>query len=113
MLFGFGYHDIILKPLVKLLERDFHVTQDPEQSNFLRIASKPAFLYWLTAEPNLTTEVKVMVADVVERDKWFTIGQLEETVRAQAVSRLFRNSDLPDNVSNLLRLRQPNVILRL
>ena len=112
-LFGLSYYDIIIKPLLRLIERDALVTADEEQTSFLIEACKPALLYWTTAEPNLKLEIKLKIADTIENKLWHSATQWDDIIRTQAVLRLFRNSSIPQNYHKLTGLKQPTLILYL
>jgi hypothetical protein len=57
-LFDCSYYDIIVKLMIKLIERDARITGEEAQTRFLIESARGAFSHWLIAEPNLTSEVK-------------------------------------------------------
>ena len=84
-LYSCSYYDTIIRPLVKLLERDQRMTGDQEQSEFLRDSARPAFSNWLVAEPNLDIDVKTLIADVVESKRWATTQEWDTLIKTKAV----------------------------
>ena len=112
-LFGLSYYNVIIKPLVKLIERNHRVMNDSQQTQFLKEKSTEAFRFWCSAEPNLTLEMKQIINEVTSNERWYTYLELEEKVKKQATLRLFKDSPVPLQYINLINLKEPNLILML
>ena len=52
-----GFFDIIIKPLMKMMERNLRVTQNEEEDAFLKDAVKNSFKEWLIVEPKYSSRL--------------------------------------------------------
>ena len=110
-LFGIGYYDVIIKPLLKLIKRDLEVNQDNDQHLFLVEASISAFTSWLTFEPNLTQKVKSKIAEVLEKKSYPDYTEWDRLVKVEAAQRLLRNTPNIPDFTKIAKLTQPTIIL--
>ena len=112
-LMGISFFNIIVKPVLKLLENiilrannennDFHIS-------FMKQASKNIFKIWITVEPNHTPRMKEMILEFLTNDKLYTTEEYSKALISEAAYRLFRNTQIPENVNSLTKLNLPRLI---
>ena len=110
-LFKISFFDIIIKPMMKIVEKLEHNTDDLDYINFIKESIMECFKTWLTIEDHWSTKIKNMIADTLERKKFYTSTTWAENIREEAARRLFRNCDDFRNVIPIKNLQEPDVIL--
>ncbi len=75
--FKIGFYVVIVRPLFKIIERNSKLIDDDEQTIFLREAALRALYEWGTIEENLTTRVKNLILDTIEKKAWYGIEEWE------------------------------------
>ena len=109
-LFKIGFFDIMIKPLLRTIERDQFITNDQGQTDFLKSAIKPLLLEWSNIEENLTPKIKQMIIQACSENVYYNSWEWEKEVRKEAATRLFRNS-INQNLSlKLENLTEPNIV---
>ena len=58
--FKLGYYDIIIRPVKKLLERNYNFTNNKEEEEMLNECLNISFKNWIIQEPKYTEKIKVM-----------------------------------------------------
>ena len=106
---GISFLYIIVKPVLKLLDnvslRTYSQNQD-SQMKFLKEECKKIFTVWTRVEPNHIAILKEMLLK-------FRIYSTEEWTKAipnDTAYRLYRNTQPPKNVLNLVKLRLSRLI---
>jgi len=111
-LFKMGFYDIMIRPLVKVIERNLAVINDLQQTEFLKEVTKKALLVWLSIETNQFEKVKELVRNT-QQGQWFSSEQWDRSVREHALNRIYRGANLTELGPTITKLKKPNLILYL
>ena len=111
-LFKMGFYDIMVRPLIKVIDRYFNFVKDNEQANFLKTIATKAFITWISIENNQSEGVKSMVSNL-SNGEWYSLLQWDKTVREYAFTRIFRGTNLSDLGQCVINLKKPNLLLYL
>ena len=72
---------------------------------FLKEATKKAFLYWTVAEQNQSKPIIESMKMYVENKMNITINDWDQLIQQEAVERLFKNSEIPKEYTRLKNLK--------
>ena len=106
-----SYFDIIIKPLLRIIERADVIIGDQENIDFLKEASIECFKYWLICEPNWSMTIKKRIADTIDGLVYYNSEEWEKIIRLEAVERLFKGHINDRRIKNMIRIKEPDVIL--
>ena len=109
-LLGISYYNIIMKPLLKLITKQKEFNNNDDYIQFLYEASKKAIITWNKVEENNTDEIKKLMNDYLEGNRFIPIEEWENTIYKEAIKRLFRNDKIPETIISKEKLKAPNII---
>ena len=109
-LMGISYYSIIIKPLLKLLTDQYNNNSNDEYKEFLYEASKKAMHAWIKVEENNTPEIKELINEYIEGNKFIQIEEWENKIYLEALKRLFRNNNIPNKITKQIKMKTPNII---
>ena len=112
-IYKIGFYDIMIRPTLKLIERNFRYNESETQRSILKKATVKSFLCWINIEENQDTEVKNRILEIRNESNWYSTEQWDNLVRYTAVSRLFKGSEIVQVPPRILKCRAPNIILLL
>ncbi len=112
-LFKISFFDIIIKPLLKAIERNERVTQNQEVSRYLKKASIVAFKCWIVEEINLPDHIKQMCKDVIEGNVSYDSVKWEEKMIYCAGTRLIGPDHSTGLGEALKNICEPNIVLNM
>ena len=110
-LFRMGFYDIMIRPLLKVLERNHSVVSDVDQTNFLKDIAKKAFLVWISIETNQSDTIKEMTVSL-QNGIWYSYEVWDKVVSQSAFTRLYKGTELENNIK-VFKLKKPNLSLYL
>ena len=108
-LLGCSCYSIIIKPILKLIQQasDNH---DNNQKEFLIEAAQKAFIHWTEAEQNHDQQVINHIKNFIQDKKTIPINQWNHIIKEEAIKRLFKNTQIPEEITNLKDLKHPRLI---
>ena len=106
---GLSYYNIIIKPLLKLYEKEEKISS-PKHLEFFKEACKTAFKLWLIKESNNTETVKDLIYDFLSNDKFHKLSEFEDKIYKEAAIRLYRNQNIPEHTTNLAKAKLPRIL---
>ena len=108
-LLGISFYSIIIKPILKILDKD-HIKNDKDKYDFFKEALKSTFKTWISVEPNNTPNIKIYIDDLLSKNTLHTLEEFEEEIYIQAAARLFRNKNIPKNIKKLTTANLPRIL---
>ena len=100
-LLNLSFYSIIIKPLLKISEKIINYNGNIKNSiheDFIKKTIKEAFKVWIKVEKNNTTEILKLINEVLLENKIIKLETFEKTIYIEAAKRLYRNSDIPNNI---------------
>ena len=73
-------------------------------------ACKKNIITWNKVEENNTDEIKKLMNDYLEGNRFIPIEEWENTIYKEAIKRLFRNDKIPETIISKEKLKVPNII---
>ena len=107
---GISYFSIILRPLLKIITKQKQNNINDGYTDFLYESSKKAFIIWNKVEENNTDEIKKLIRDYIEGNRFISLEEWEAIIYKEAIRRLFRNDKIPESIINKEKLKAPNFI---
>ena len=107
---GLGYYNLIIRPLLKLIEKYHNFTNNDQQYNFLKLAATKAFTHWKCIEKKLPDEIENEINEIINNGKWTLIDELDTLIYKNIAIRLFRNSNNIKQIKDHKSLKYPNYI---
>ena len=110
--FGLGYYEIIVRPILKLRERNRIYTNNIEEDEMIGEALINILKYWLVAEPKHTDFVKEIITANIEGKRTDNYNYFDKIITKECGDRLFRGHNLnEDQSSKLRRIKCPGLIV--
>ena len=109
MSMGLGYYNIIIRPLVKLVERYNNFRGNNEETKFIKDATTKAILFWLQTEKKHPDEEKVMLQKIASNEIWLNVKDLDNILYKNLEKRLMRNNTSTIKIKNISILKFPNI----
>ena len=107
---GIGYYNLIIRPLIKLIEKYKAFNNNTETYKFLQSATIKAFAYWKNLEQKLPEEVEIKLNRIINNNKWTLIEEIDALIYRNISTRLFRNCKNIKQIKDLKALKYPNYI---
>ena len=95
---------------MKLITKQKEFNNNDDYIQFLYEASKKAIITWNKVEENNTDEIKKLMNDYLEGNRFIPIEEWENTIYKEAIKRLFRNDKIPETIISKEKLKAPNII---
>ena len=114
VLFKLSYFNLLVKPVLKTLERAIRVNgPSSEIVDFYRRASTKIFRFWLKKEPKHEEQLKEQIVALSNGDasKWMKVEYLEKLVFKESLARLCRETDSRQFDGSINHVNEPNIIL--
>ena len=105
---GIGYYKLIIRPLIKLIEKYQVFNNNTEIYKFLQ--SIKAFDYWKNLEQKLPEEVEIKLNRNINNNEWTLIEEIDALIYRSISTRLFRNCKNIKQIKDLKALKYPNYI---
>ena len=107
---GIGYYNLIIRPLIKLIEKYKAFNNNTETYKFLQSATIKAFAYWKNLEQKLPEEVEIKLNRIINNNEWILIEEIDALIYRNISTRLFRNCKNIKQIKDLKALKYPNYI---
>ena len=110
--FGLGYYEIMVRPILKLRERNMIYTNNIEEDEMIGKALINILKYWLVSEPKHTDFVKEIITANIEGKRNDNYNCFDKIIIKECGDRLFRGHNLnEDQSSKLRRIKCPGLIV--
>ena len=106
---GLGYYNIIVRPLIKLIERNLKVIGDKNIYNILMGAVKKVMQIWLQFETKHEIQLKDKILKLSRGEEEIDIKVLDKLIQEEMKGRLRRKTGEELNIMDLRILKYPNV----
>ena len=109
---GLSYFNIIINPLLKLLERNVAIGIEDTKVKFYRQAIFNAFSVWKDVEPNLHESIIRGINMVVQKplEVELNVKIWRDKVRQEAAFRLFKNTGLEMDINRAIEIKELKLI---
>ena len=107
---GLGYYNLIVKPILKMIDREYKFTKNIEHTSFLKKAAKKALIFWKSFEKKLPSEIDEEITNMIQDKKWFEARELDKKIYGNMANRLIRNSGVNFEIKDVRCLSYPNYI---
>ena len=109
MSMGIGYYNIIIRPLVRLVERYNSFRGNSEETQFIKDATTKAILFWLQTEKKHQDQEKELLQKIASNEIWVNIKDLDNILYKNLEKRLMRNNASTIKINNINILKFPNI----
>ena len=109
MSMGIGYYNIIIRPLVRLVERYDSFRRNNEETKFIKDATTKALLFWLQTEKKHQEQEKEMLQKIATNEIWVNIKDLDNILYRNHEKRLMKNNESNIKINNIDILKFPNI----
>ena len=89
---GLGYFNIIIKPMLRMMEREYLFFLSNTHIVFLKKESQRALLYWKSLEQKIPEKTLEKIDEMINETSWYSSEQLNESIYEDIEQRLIRNS---------------------
>ena len=107
---GLGYYNIIIKPILKIIEKSKTFNNQTSQQNFLIKAAKKTLAYWKNLEQKLPQEIEVTINKLLNNEIWINAKEMDLLIYNNLGARLFRNSNEINVIKDIRSLKYPNYL---
>ena len=108
--FGLGFYNLIVRPIIKMIDRELKFQQNIDHTQMLKNAAKKALIFWKSLEKKLPNEVEKVITDIIEDRKWQEIDEFDRKIYDNLGNRLTRNCEENIIINNLKILKYPNMV---
>ena len=108
-LYGLSYYNIIIRPLIKIILNTTQKDND-DYINFLKEASKKAFLVWTTFEQKHNEKILNLIDNVLKNSLISPLKEWDKQIILDASTRLFKNCNIPEKVINISKEKVPRLL---
>jgi len=109
MTMGIDYYDIILRPLIKLVERYKNLRDNNDEINFLKSAVTKSIIFWLQTEKKHPDKEKEILQKIALNQTWIKAKELDAILYKNIGTRLMRNNNKSINIKDLGIMKFPNI----
>ena len=75
---GLGYFNLIIKPMLKLINKEYKLSKNDVHYKFLKSAAQNALIHWKKLEEKLPEEIDTAITEMINGEKWFEASELEK-----------------------------------
>ena len=93
--FGLGFYEIMIRPIKKLIERNYQFTNNKEENKMLNDCLIQALKQWIKLEPKHTQKVKEVIVENIEKKKISSLLEMDELLKDEYCERIYRNHKIP------------------
>ena len=84
---GLGYYNIIVKPILKMIERNYLFFIN-STLDFMKEAAKKSLIHWKTIEQKIPKEVESKINEMINNINWYSSHELDKLTYNNTDSRL-------------------------
>jgi hypothetical protein len=107
---GLGFYNIIIRPILKVIDREFKFIKNSEHTDTLKSAAKKAIIFWKSIEKKLPSEIEEEITKMIENKEWPELIELDKKIYNNLAIRLIRNSEENLTINDSRSLKYPNYI---
>ena len=108
---GLGYFNLIIKPMLKLINKEYKFSKNDVHYKFLKSAAQKALIHWKKLEEKLPEEIDTLITEMINGKKWFEASELEKKIYTNIGTRLYRNNvNIEINLKDIRGLKYPNYL---
>jgi len=108
---GLGYYNIIIRPMIKAIEREFNFFKENSHLEFLQNAAKKALTHWKILEQKIPESVEKEIEEMINGNKWYTTIELDKIIYNSMANRLILNSGVKSlTIFDSRSLKYPNYL---
>ena len=74
---GLGYYNIIVKPILKMLEHEYIFLSNNSTLDFMKEAAKKSLIHWKIIEQKMPKEVKSKINEMINNIRWYSSHELD------------------------------------
>ena len=109
-LFSCSYYDIMVKPILKIIQKNQAITTETDTIPFLKELLIKILTEWGILEPNHTQKINQMIENTINKTQWYKVETWSEAIREQAVLRLFKDTSMTNIKPTLKFIKHPQLI---
>ena len=109
MTMGIGYYNIMIRPLIKLVERYENLRNNNDEVNFLKSAVTKSINFWLQTEKKHPDKEKEILQKIALNQIWIKAKELDEILYKNIGTRLMRNNSKSIIIKDLGIMKFPNI----
>lgn len=110
--FKLSFYDIIVRPVLKLIEKNKNYTNDIEEENMLNESLKEIFNIWLIAEPKHTDEIKQVIIKNIENNFQTSYDEFDALMAKESTERLYKGHNVNiEEAKKLRKIKSPGLIV--
>ena len=94
--FGLSYYEIIVRPVLKLRDRNMIYTNNKEEDEMIGKALVSIYKTWLTVEPKHTDKIKEIITANIERKKNDNYKYFDKIIIEECGDRLYKGHKIND-----------------
>ena len=108
---GIGYYNLIIRPMMKMIEREYNFLKDDDHLESLKFAAKKAMIHWKNLETKLPDDVEKQINQMIDGQNWYSVKYIHHLLYNNIGVRLCRNSEDKNlNLKDLKALKYPNFL---
>ena len=108
---GLGYYNIILKPILKMMEHEYIFFSNNSTLDFMKEAAKKSLIHWKIIEQKMPKEVESKIDEMINNINWYSSLELDKLIYNNMGNRLIRNSQDKEMIIKDTRcLKYPNYL---
>ena len=109
--FKLGFYEIIIRPVKKLIERNYSFTNNKEENEMLNECLIIAFKNWLVQEPKHTDKIRNVILNNIEKKTNTSVEEFDKLLSEEYSERLFRNHEINKEIVKKLKIvKSPSLI---
>ena len=105
---GIGYYNLIIRPEMKMIEREYDFLKNDHHLESLKSAAKKAMIRWKNLETKLLDDVENQINQMIDWQNWHSVKEIDHLIFNNIGVRLCRNKNL--NVKDPKALKYPNFL---
>ena len=106
---GLGYYNIIIRPLIKLVERFRKLRSNKDEESSVIDAAKKSILFWMEIEKKQVAPVLDALQKITTGQIWMNETDLDKLLYSNLTQRLMRLNDKSLVLKNPKILKFPNI----
>ena len=108
---GLGYYNIVIRPMIKAIEREFNFFKENSHLEFLQNAAKKALTHWKILEQKIPESVEKEIEEMINSNKWYAKIELDKIIYNSMANRFILNSGAESlTIFDSRSLKYPNYL---
>ena len=108
---GIGYYNLIIRPTMKMIEREHNFLKNEDHLESLKSTAKKAIIHWKNLETKLPDDVEKQINQMIDGQNWYSVKDVDHLLYNNIGVRLCINSEDKNlNLKDLKALKYPNFL---